>query len=756
MADELDKRTQSLIDNVKKINKGLSDEVKSIAERQKDDFQAALNARAFKKQVNAMLKDESFVKMANAVNQAEEAVRKTQNKLQDTLDNDETLVQKRKFNALLERQLQNMSLTEEERMEKVEAFNKHLKSINEREEVIRNQYNTLIEKQQEKYTNLSDEYQKVEQERIDKLKKLSDSGKFTTFSDSVKELSGGLLDIGSAFDDATKKFNAAKNLFGTLATPLTWTGKKLFGLGKQADETSDDLKKSNRLQKTNNRQLATTNKRMKMFNLSLLGSIAKFALMGVAILALVKFLNDKFGLFGSPEKVEDAADVASGGAGALRTAVKGMNETDKEFRRRTRALSNADKTIAKNERWIANNEEKLEKAKTDRARARIQKTIDQQKLEVENAKKIRELELDKGSRPTVGQKVVNQVNKVPRWMLKKIAQGATIASVGLTGWEMWNNLKENEQNLQTAERMFAEGLLTGEELNKVREVLMKKVMVENTATIAGNVSYFAIGSTAAARTARSLKGLARTPYTATAVAAVSLGTGIAATLAAQKIFDFANIDDALKLMYDPEDVLAKIGITPDTPGYEEFLANNKKFREQWENSTAVGPNGEAFLRKLAPGETAQSLGRKIQFGKGGSGVRMTNKELRDQKLMQPLISTAYNDFEKQKLENQKSINAFLSPDPGSLADFKETFKNELMLAKPNASADEIKAYVDANVEKAYEMKKAEHERGQSPVNVVNSVNQNSSFSLGTAVDTSTGLSSYNQLDGTIQSRLALP
>jgi len=79
-----------------------------------------------------------------------------------------------------------------------------------------------------------------------------------------------------------------------------------------------------------------------------------------------------------------------------------------------------------------------------------------------------------------------------------------------------------------------------------------------------------------------------------------------------------------------------------------------------------------------------------------------------------------------------------------------------MLAKPNASADEIKAYVDANYEKAYEMKKAEYERGQSPVNVVNSVNQNSSFSLGTAVDTSTGLSSYSQLDGTIQSRLSLP
>jgi hypothetical protein len=755
MADELDKRTQSLIDNVKKINKGLSDEVKSIAERQKDDFQAALNARAFKKQVNAMLKDDSFVKMANAVTQAEEAVRKTQNKLQETLDNDETLKQKRKFNVLLERQLQTMTLTEAERIEKVKAFNEHLQSINEREEVIRSQYNTLIEKQQAKHQQLSAEYEKVEEERIDKLKKLSDSGKFTTFADSIKELSGGLLDIGSAFDDATKKFNAAKNLFGVLATPLTWTGKKLFGLGKQVDETSDDLKESNKLQKTNNRQLATTNKRMKMFNLSLLGSIAKFALMGAAVFGLVKFLNDKFGLFGSPEKVEDVTDVASGAAGAGRAAVQGMNESKKDFEKRTRTISNAEKTIAKNEKWIANNEEKLAKTKTDRDKARIQKTIDQQKLEVENAKKLKELELDKGSKPTTSQKVVNKLNSAPKWLMNKMAKGATIAAVGLTGYELWNNLQEKEQNLQTAEKMFAEGLLTGEELNKVREVLMKKIMVENTATIAGNVSYFAIGATATSRTARSMKGLAKSPYTAAAVGAVSLGTGIAATLAAQKIFDFANIDDALKLMYDPEGVLDKIGITPDTPGYEEFLANNKKFREQWENSTAVGPNGEAFLRKLAPGETAQSLGRKIQFGKGGSGVRMTNKELRDQ-IMQPLISTAANDFEKKKLENQKSLNSFLSPDPGSLADFKETFKKDFMLAKPNASADEIKAYVDANFEKAYEMKKAEYERGQNPVNVINSVNQNSSFSLGTAVDTSTGLSSYNQLDGTIQSRLSLP
>lgn len=755
MADELDKRTQSLIDNVKKINKGLSDEVKSIAERQKDDFQAALNARAFKKQVNAMLKDESLVKMANAVTQAEESLKKTEEKLEERLEKDRSLTALRRYSDQIENELERSDLTLAEREELQKKFNENAEKISTREQEVREGFTKIIEKQQERHKNLSEEYQKVEEERIDKLKKLSESGKFTTFADSVKELSGGLLDIGGAFDDATKKFNAAKNLFGTLATPLTWTGKKLFGLGKQADETSDDLKKSNKLQKTNNRQLATTNKRMKMFNLSLLGSIAKFALMGAAVFGLVKFLNDKFGLFGSPEKVEDAADVASGGAGALRTAVKGMNETDKEFKRRTRALSNADKTIAKNEKWIANNEEKLAKAKTDRDKARIQKTIDRQKLEVENAKKLKELELDKGSRPTVGQKVVNQVNKVPGWMLKKMAQGASIAAVGLTGYELWNNLQEKEQNLQTAEKMFAEGLLTGEELNKVREVLMKKIMVENTATIAGNVSYFAIGTTAASRTARSMKGLAKSPYTTTAVAAVSLGTGIAATLAAQKIFDFANIDDALKLMYDPEGVLDKIGITPDTPGYKEFLANNKKFREQWENSTAVGPNGEAFLRKLAPGETAQSLGRKIQFGKGGSGVRMTNKELRDQ-IMQPLISTAYNDLEKKKLENQKSMNAFLSPDPGSLADFKETFKNELMLAKPNASADEIKAYVDANYEKAYEMKKAEYERGQSPVNVVNSVNQNSSFSLGTAVDTSTGLSSYSQLDGTIQSRLSLP
>ena len=758
MADDLDRKTRQLVDTINSINKGLGDQVKTIAERQKDDFQAALNARAFKKQVNAMLKDDSFVRMSAAVTQAEETLKRSEEKLKERLEKDRSLTMLRRYSDQIENQLENDRLTLAQKSELQKKFNENAEKISTREQEVREGFTKIIEKNQEKYQQLSAEYEKEEERRIDNLKKLSDSGKFTTFSDSIKELSGGLLDIGGAFDDATKKFNAAKNLLGTLATPFTWTTKKVFGLGKEVDDASDDLKKNTRLRKRNNRELATANTRMKLFNLSLLGGIAKFALMGTAIFALVKFLDDKFGIFGSPEKVEDVTDVASGAAGAGRKAVQGIKESQKDFEKRTKTISDSEKRIAKNEKLIAAEEEKLAKAKNSKIKDRIRKDIDKIKLDTEDAKRIRDLELDKGSKPTTGEKVVNKLNNAPRWLMSKLAKGATVAAVGLTGYELWNNLQEKEKNLQTAERMFAEGILTGEELSKVREALMRKIMVENTATIAGNVGYFQLGATITARTARSLSGLAKSPYSAVAVGAVALGTGIAGILATQTAFDFANIDDALRLMYDPEGVLEDLKISPDTPGYDEFLANNKKYREQWEKSTAVGPNGETFLRQLAPGETKQSIvnsGRKLVATKKGVSVLMTNKELRDQ-IMQPLIPSALNDFEKKKLENQKSLNSFLSPDPGSLADFKETFKNDFMLAKPNANADEIKAYVEANYRKAYEMKKAEYEKGQNPVNIINSAQQNSQINFGSGIDTNSRLNTVDLLDGTLSTRLSLP
>lgn len=755
MADDLDRKTRQLVETVNNLNKGLGDQVKTIAERQKDDFQAALNARAFKKQVNAMLKDDSFVKMSNAMTEAEEAVRKTQNKLQETLDNDETLKQKRKFNVLLERQLQNMSLTEAERIEKVKAFNEHLQSINEREEVIRNQYNTLIEKQQAKHQQLSAEYEKEEERRIDNLKKLSDSGKFTTFSDSIKELSGGLLDIGGAFDDATKKFNAAKNLLGTLATPITWTGKKLFGLGKQVDDASDDLKKNTRLRKGNNRELATANTRMKLFNLSLLGGIAKFALMGAAIFGLVKFLNNKFGLF-EKENVDKTQDVSSVIGGSTLAMSKTIEESDAERKAREQKLKDAEKQKLKAEKGLRLEEERLKTTRNASQRATLEESIEKRRLAIKEADEV--IEANKDAKRGVVEKTVKAV---PKSLLKLFAKGVTGIAVVATGKEILDNLSERDQNMETLTNLYYGGALTDAQYNEAQEIIMSKAAAQNVSTLAEGAS-----AVSAAYVTYKAVATRMSPYVlrggvkgAIVGGATALGASLITGLLVAAGFNFAEKADWLRMIYDPENTLAQYGILPDAEGYQEFLKNNAKLRETWEKSLAMSPEGKMMYRALKDGETPASLGivgtdkgGRYKFGKG---VLMTNKDLYNQ-VTEPLMPNTDSFSVLSQVDNIKKMNEMLKPDPGTLEEFQKQMAIDLRNARPGIGAEEIKRYVEENSQAEYMARKNEYEKGRNPVNIINSAQQNSQINFGSGIDTNSRLNTVDLLDGTLSTRLSLP
>ena len=65
------------------------------------------------------------------------------------------------------------------------------------------------------------EYQKAETKRIESIEQAAEGGEFTKFSDGVKEITGGFIDIADVLDTGVKKFNAIKDIASALLSPLT-------------------------------------------------------------------------------------------------------------------------------------------------------------------------------------------------------------------------------------------------------------------------------------------------------------------------------------------------------------------------------------------------------------------------------------------------------------------------------------------------------------------------------------------------------
>jgi hypothetical protein len=74
------------------------------------------------------------------------------------------------------------------------------------------------------------------------LEESTDSKGYSDFTDGLKELSGGMLDIGGFLDDATKKFNAVQKVFGGIGKAANFMTGGMLQQKDASDGLTDSIK----------------------------------------------------------------------------------------------------------------------------------------------------------------------------------------------------------------------------------------------------------------------------------------------------------------------------------------------------------------------------------------------------------------------------------------------------------------------------------------------------------------------------------
>ena len=132
-----------------------------------------------------------------------------------------------------------------------------------------------------------------------RLKELSSTEKFDKFSSSIKELTGGLVDIEGVLDPIAKKFGALKDLaatFGVTGENMKKGFSKFKSMFKGSEDSGDNIKK------TTTSLVNTMNKNNKKANKGFGNLIKNLGITGILLLALalaIKKLMDRFPRFGN-------------------------------------------------------------------------------------------------------------------------------------------------------------------------------------------------------------------------------------------------------------------------------------------------------------------------------------------------------------------------------------------------------------------------------------------------------------------------
>ena len=237
----LNKKFTELTTRMGEVNGTLAKEAANLRKSSRDTFQGMLNARKLAKVSEAIANDMQLQQLGEHIDNLNEDNKELQKshddiikEREDSLKTDESLNTKREQLEALQTNLDTDIFTSK-KAEKAaqESANALQRQINKEITDIQSIYAKDIEtaalelKQSEEVLS---EQRKLQAERMemysDHLEDASKDGNFSKFSDGLKELSGGAIDLGDAFDGIIKKFNAVKNILESLGN----FGEALQGL----------------------------------------------------------------------------------------------------------------------------------------------------------------------------------------------------------------------------------------------------------------------------------------------------------------------------------------------------------------------------------------------------------------------------------------------------------------------------------------------------------------------------------------------
>ena len=237
----LNKKFTELTTRMGEVNGTLAKEAANLRKSSRDTFQGMLNARKLAKVSEAIANDMQLQQLGEHIDNLNEDNKELQKshddiikEREDALKTDESLNTKREQLQALQMNLDTDIYTSK-KAEKAaqESANALQRQINKEITDIQSIYAKDIETAALDLKSNNEalkEQQKLQAERMemysDQLEDASKDGNFSKFSDGLKELSGGTIDLGDAFDGVIKKFNAVKNIVESLGN----FGEALQGL----------------------------------------------------------------------------------------------------------------------------------------------------------------------------------------------------------------------------------------------------------------------------------------------------------------------------------------------------------------------------------------------------------------------------------------------------------------------------------------------------------------------------------------------
>ena len=328
---DLNKKFTELTTRMGEVNGTLAKEAANLRKSSRDTFQGMLNARKLAKVSEAIANDMQLQQLGKHIDNLNEDNKELQKahddiikEREDSLKTDESLNTKREQLEALQTNLDTDIYTSKKAEKAAQKRANELQAqITKETTDIQSIYAKDIEtaalelKQSEEVLK---EQRKLQEERMemysDQLKDASKDGNFSKFSDGLKELSGGTIDLGDSFDNVVKKFNAIKNVveslgnfgkalnglkdgIGSVAKDAMSMGKGLFGK-KNKDGSKDMRLKDNKesvdaMQRMSQRMTAATTAftdGMKLVGTKLLSGAKKFIpAIGALIASTVMFVG---------------------------------------------------------------------------------------------------------------------------------------------------------------------------------------------------------------------------------------------------------------------------------------------------------------------------------------------------------------------------------------------------------------------------------------------------------------------------------
>tara|TARA_B100000073_G_scaffold236889_1_gene198240 strand:- start:423 stop:2627 length:2205 start_codon:yes stop_codon:yes gene_type:complete len=286
MGEKVTGEFASVVSKLAKVNKDMAISVINQKKSTEGTFEAFLTNRKFVNKSKEIANDPELNRISQLLEQAKFDQQKEIEK------NTEIFQKRNEIEKLaLER---DKSKDTDKRTELQEKIRKEESEIQSIETNIKDIHVDRIEKLQE-------EEEEVRKKLNQELEKSQKSEGYSKFTDGIKELSGGMIDIGDILDTGVKKIEALGNVAQGLMTPFVKvkdgimnTSRSIISAMKGETDDKDELAdKTKKLSET----VAEGTRTNKKENKNLIGRMLKLGIVTIALIAAFMFLREKFQAF---------------------------------------------------------------------------------------------------------------------------------------------------------------------------------------------------------------------------------------------------------------------------------------------------------------------------------------------------------------------------------------------------------------------------------------------------------------------------